>query len=118
MDSLRDALESMVFQFGHRSVKNGRPIIYTGGLSALEEAFEALAWKNPHYLPEGGYTCEVEGCMEVDICGTHWGEETLYLHLCDNHYRESYSGKPMPPIKKYALERESARDKQTGYLPL
>ena len=41
LHELREALEGMVWQFGYRGVKSGRPIIWTGGLSALEEAFEA-----------------------------------------------------------------------------
>lgn len=46
--SMRDALESMVYQFGYEAVKRGRPAIMTGGLSALEEAFEALGWDDPY----------------------------------------------------------------------
>ena len=52
MNKYKDALEEMVWQFGHRGVKNNQPIIWTGGLSALESAFEALGWEDPHYLPE------------------------------------------------------------------
>lgn len=113
----KEALEDMVFQFGHRGVKNKKPMIWTGGLSALEEAFEVLGWDNPHYLPEQGYTCEVVGCMEADTCGTHWGDNKLYLRLCSKHYRQSYSGVPMPPIKQYALDREVKRNPITGILP-
>lgn len=61
---LRDALEDMAFQFGYRGVKNGRPNIHTGGLSALESAFEALGWDDPHYLLE-------EGCHDQDSMATH-----------------------------------------------
>ncbi len=92
-----------------RGVKNRMPIIWTGGLSALESAFDALGWSDPHYLPEQGYTCEVVGCMEEDTTGTHWGESKLYLRLCSEHYHQSYSGVPMPPVKKYALDRETRR---------
>ena len=112
------ALEAMVGQFGYRGVKHGKPMIWTGGLSALEEAFEALGWEDPHYLPEEGYTCEIEGCMEPDTCGTHWSEgDDLYLRICSKHHCESCSGKPRPPVKKYALEREATRDPITGILP-
>lgn len=115
---LRDALEDMVFQFGYRGVKNKKPIIWTGGLSALEEAFEVLGWEDPHYLPEEGYTCEVVGCMEAGTCGTHWGDSKLYLRLCSKHYHQSYGKAPMPPIKQWALDREAKRNPKTGILPL
>ncbi len=108
----------MVFQFGYRGVKNNKPVIHTGGLSALEETFEALGWDDPHYLPEQGYTCEVVGCMNEDSAGTHWGDSKVYLRLCHKHYAQSYSGIPIPPIKQYALDREAKRDTNTGILPL
>lgn len=118
-ENLRDALESMVWQFGYRGVKNNKPIIWTGGLSALDEAFEVLGWEDPHYLPEKGCTCEVEGCMEPDTCGTHWEKgDDLYLRLCSKHYQDTYSGKSRPPIKQYAIEWESKRDPTTGILPI
>ncbi len=52
-DEKRGALVSMVSQFGYRGTKDGKVIISTGGLSALEEAFEALCWDDPHYMPDG-----------------------------------------------------------------
>lgn len=38
----REALEAMAWQFAYRSHKGGRLTLNTMGLSALEEAFEAL----------------------------------------------------------------------------
>jgi len=104
---LREALEDMVMQFGHRGVKDGKPMIWTGCLSTLEYAFEVLGWNDPHFLPEEGYTCEVKGCMEPDTCGTPWGN--LYLRLCSGHYTWTYTGKERPPIKQYAIDREDKR---------
>jgi hypothetical protein len=114
----KEALEDMVWQFGYRGVKNNKPVIHTGGLSALESAFEVLGWDDPHYLPEEGYTCEVVGCVEPDTCGTHWGDNPLYLRLCSEHYRQSCSGVLMPLIKQWALGREVKRDPKTGFLRL
>ena len=117
MNKLRDALTNMVWQFGYRGVKNRKPIIHTGGLSALEEAFEALGWEDPHYLPDAeGYCCEVEGCVEPDVSGSHWG--SLYLRLCRNHSHEAFVGKGLPKIKQWALNREAKRDPITKCLPL
>ena len=115
---LKEALESMIFQFGYRGVKKNKPMIWTGGLSTLEEAFDVLGWDDPHYLPEQGYTCEVIGCMEQDTAGTHWGDNKLYLRLCYEHSAQAFKGLPMPPIKKWALDREAKRDPVTGILPL
>ena len=109
MNKLKEVLEELVFQFAPRGVKTGKPIIWTGGLSALEGAFEALGWDDPHYLPEEGYTCEIKGCMEVDTCGVPWGD--LFLCLCSDHYMDSFHGKERPPVKAYALRREATRGK-------
>ncbi len=111
------ALATMVWQFGHRGTKNEKPIMWTGGLSALEEAFEVLGWDDPHYLPiQEGYCCEVEGCVEQDTIGTFW--DGLYLRLCSSHGSAAFQGHPMPPIRQWALDREVNRDKVTERLPV
>ena len=116
MNRIREALEEMVWQFGYRGVKNNKPMIWTGGLSALEEAFEVLGWDDPHYLPDAeGYCCEVEGCVEPDTCGLHWGD--LYLRVCSKHHIDCFQGKPRPPIKQWAIDREAQRDPITRVLP-
>lgn len=51
-EQLREALEDMVYQFGYDCSKNGRPAIFTGGLSALEGAFEVLGWDDPYVIPD------------------------------------------------------------------
>jgi len=112
-----EVLEDMVWQFGYRGVKNNQPVIHTGGLSALESAFEALGWDDPHYLPNAeGYCCEIEGCVEEDTCGLHW--ESLYLRLCSKHAKDCWEGKPLPKVKQWAIDREAKRDKVTGALPV
>lgn len=116
MNKYKDALEEMVWQFGYRGVKDGRPTIWTGGLSALEGAFEALGWDDPHYLPDAeGYCCEIEGCVQEDVSGTHWGG--LYLRLCREHSKEALDNKPLPRVKQWALDREAKRDLITRRLP-
>ena len=111
---MKEALEDMVMQFGYRGVANKRPMITTGGLSALESAFEALGWDDPHYLKEEGNTCEIVGCMEESVSGLRWGK--YYLRLCSKHSSMAFKKKRRPPVKKYAIERELKRDKKTGYL--
>ena len=51
-DELREALEDMVYQFGYEAVKDGQPAMTAGGLSALEDAFEALGWDDPYIIPD------------------------------------------------------------------
>jgi hypothetical protein len=46
-EQLTDALKDMVWQFAYRGVKSGKENIHTGGLSALELAFDVLGWVDP-----------------------------------------------------------------------
>jgi len=46
-DELREALIDMVWQFAYRGTYEGRENLHTGGLSALESAFDALGLSDP-----------------------------------------------------------------------
>ena len=46
-DELKEALVSMVEQFAYRGTFEGRENLHTGGLSALEDAFDALGLPDP-----------------------------------------------------------------------
>ena len=117
MNRYKESLTSMVWQFGYRGVKDGKPAIHTGGLSALEDAFEALGWDDPHYLPDTeGYCCEMVGCVEPDVSGTTWGG--LYLRLCRKHSKDAFDNKPCLKVKQWAIDREAKRDPITRTLPL
>lgn len=90
IDVLRDALESMVYQFGNPTVKDDQPAIGTGGLSALEEAFEALGWDDPHII-EHPVWCDAlrnDGtrCPQQVTSGV--GTPDGYKHYCSTHYIE------------------------------
>ena len=79
-DNLQNALESMWSQFASRINNKGRRTMTSGGLSALEEAFEVLGYDDPHYPTGGG--CDEEGCelwAEPNIRNKH-GES-----LCNEH---------------------------------
>lgn len=75
-ERLGSALESMTRQFAYWSSHAGG--YTTGGLSALQEAFAALGWENPHPAPEA--RCEIDGCLGQGtsvhrgsrLCGEHW----------------------------------------------
>ena len=87
MDKYEDALDSMVRQFAPRGVKDGVPVLFTGGLSALEESFRALGWSDPYPVPED--KCNVEGCPEHATCGKPAKNGGKYLRICGDHYRDS-----------------------------
>lgn len=78
-EELRDGLESMVYQFAYQT---SGPAFHTGGLSALEEAFELLGWSDPHPCPE--QKCETDECREHATCGTPTPDG--YKRLCGDHY--------------------------------
>lgn len=111
---MKEVLEDMVYQFGYQGVIKGKPVISTGGLSALESAFAALGWEDPHILSEEGNTCEIAGCMNEISSGLNWGR--YYLSLCSKHSLMAFKKKRRPPVKEYAVKRELTRDKITGFL--
>jgi len=117
MNKCRDALEAMVWQFGYQGVRDGKPIIWTGGLSALEEAFEALGWEDPRFVEDSDAICDVEGCPEWTVSqGVAW-EDTGYWHICHKHSAAARNNELQPQMKQRAIDREASRDPITGYLP-
>jgi hypothetical protein len=93
--ALRAALEGMVYQFAHWA----HPGLWTGGLSALEEAFDVLGWDDPHPAPE--QTCDEPGCDGRVSCGwpSRPGGTSLnggYRHTCGEHMRAALAAQPAP----------------------
>lgn len=87
------ALEDMAYQFAYRA--NGtdeRPAtMFTGGLSALEHAFNVLGWGNVKEAPDA--ECAVIGCHRWATCGTPKGTKNgQYLSCCGNHMAEAGLG--------------------------
>lgn len=115
-DDTRDALIGMVWQLAYRGTRRGKLILYTGGLSALEYAFDVLGYSDPYYVDEEDNACEVVGCHKWATAGDNWGD--LYLRVCSKHLYNSRAGKPRPAIKAWALKREAQRDPITRTLPL
>ena len=114
----KEALEEMVYQFAHRGTRGGKPIMSTGGLSALESAFSALGWDDPKYFEDmGGCICDAEGCPGWVVAQGGMWRETGYWCLCGGHSDEYRAGKPQPQMKERAMAREASRDKN-GCLPV
>ena len=88
--AIREALESMVWQFAYRGVINGKRVLETGDLSALEQAFEALGWGGPHVVEECG--CEWPNCHEWASCGINSKTLGKYAWLCSNHSVKDMQG--------------------------
>lgn len=117
MDKYRDVLEEMVWQFAHRGVKDGKSILWTGGLSALETAFEALGWDDPKFFEDMEGICDVEGCAEWTVSqGTAWGD-TGYWCVCSKHSASARQNELQPKMKQRAIDREASRDPITRCLP-
>lgn len=104
----KSALEDMVWQFAYEA--NGddkRPAtIFTGGLSALEHAFEVLGYNDPHPVPEK--ECYVLDCHRV--CGAgipSAGKNGQYMWLCDHHTATQRLG------EKFDVKPERIRNAKT-----
>jgi len=82
LQKYHDALESMAHQFGYEL--DGPARLSTGGLSALEEAFEVLGWEDPHPVPER--ECQIPDCGAMASCGTPTPDG--YKWVCGTHSRE------------------------------
>lgn len=67
--TVQDALESMVWQFAPRFARDGHRYLGAAGLSALEEAFAALGWDDPHPCDDAEMGCAEPGCAEWGTCG-------------------------------------------------
>jgi hypothetical protein len=77
---LRAALVDMCHQFAY---DGDGPVLHTGGLSALEDAFELVGWTDPQPIPDAA--CKHEGCNQRGTCGTPTPDG--YKWLCGDHYR-------------------------------
>jgi hypothetical protein len=94
---LRAALEDMVYQFGYDAVKRGRPAIATGGLSALEGAFDALGWDDPYVIPDPVW-CDAPvtpRCPRRTTSGTP--TPNGYKRFCHEHFAFWQKAQEQPP---------------------
>lgn len=83
----KDVIENLCRQFAFESkTKNGKFAITTGGLSALEDAFEYLGWSDPQAYP--GLACFC--CEEQATCGTPTPKNYTvgYASVCGAHYQK------------------------------
>jgi hypothetical protein len=118
VNKYKEALKSMVWQFGYRTVRGNKSAITTGGLSALEEAFEVLGWADPKYIKDtDGCICDVKGCADWVVAQGGMWAETGYWMLCSDHSNAYRKGKPQPAMKARAITREASRD-EYGCLPM
>ena len=80
----KDALEDMAWQFAYRSDGNVNkpPVLFTGGLSALEHAFSILDWPDPKPCPTS--SCDIKRCQKWPQAGVPFPNGD-YLSLCSDH---------------------------------
>jgi hypothetical protein len=53
--------------------------------------------------------CEVEGCEQEGANGGGCWRDTGYWTVCSKHSQEYREGKPQPPMKQWAIDREKSR---------
>lgn len=78
-EEIEAALDSMTRHFAY-STDSGQ--WHTGGLSALEYAFEALGWDDPCDIPEE-LLCADRLCQRLANCGTPTSDG--YRRTCSEH---------------------------------
>jgi len=78
-ERLKLALEDMCYQYAYWNGSVGG--LTTGGLSALEDAFDFLGWDDPHIAPDAW--CDESGCKERYTCGTP--TPNGYRKTCGKH---------------------------------
>ncbi len=76
----KEALEDMVNQFAFSL--DDPPRLTTGGLSALEHAFQVLGYPDPKEVPE--QRCQHGNCNKTATCGTP--TKKGYKRVCGKHY--------------------------------
>ena len=77
---LLEVIADMVGQFAYWNDSAGG--YTTGGLSALECAFDALGWDDPHV--EASVQCDEPGCTKQVHCG--FPTPAGYRNTCRDHY--------------------------------
>jgi hypothetical protein len=82
-ETAEEVIEDLLFQFAYRGVKDGRLVLTTGGLSALEGGFAWLGWDDPKPIPE--FECQAEGCHKDATTGRPTPEG--YKRLCFEHFK-------------------------------
>ena len=76
----REIIEDLLYQFAY---DDSHGSIGTGGLSALEAAFDYVGWEDPHPLDKE-LLCNDAGCDRRATCGTP--TDFGYKRLCYEHY--------------------------------
>ena len=82
------ALQAMVWQFAYRGHKGKSRMLHTGGLSALEEAFDALGWADPHNATEHSEGCAYKRCGKWTSIGTP--TPAGYKHFCSGEHEQAF----------------------------
>ena len=92
-EGLLETVEDLVRQFAIPGFIAGVPAYSTGGMSALEGAFDVLGWVDPHPVPE--MACDDSQCHQWATCGVPTADG--YRRVCYEHYRElNYPPAPAP----------------------
>ena len=101
---IRDALEDMTRQFAYSGTLKKTPVYTTGGLSALENAFDVLGWSDPQPCPEN--KCEIKGCNEIATCvGANKDDiKGNFIRCCYKHFKEADVARSLHPHEEKGCE--------------
>jgi len=69
------------------------------------------------YEPYFGW-CDVDGCENEGCSGGNAWRDSGYWTVCYKHSADYRKGLDQPKMKQISIERESKRDKKTGYLKI
>lgn len=109
-EEARELIKNLIVQFGYRDVKNGKPVLHSGGIATLEWAFKFVGWSDPYFVPpnlERFIFCNVKGCLEPAAGGTSWGDK--YVFLCSKHFDHYLKNKKGLPLKKFEIKQENKK---------
>ena len=80
----------------------------TTPLLGLDNVSLSLTDSEEEYEPYFGW-CNVEGCEREGANGGSCWRNTGYWTVCSKHSQEYREGKPQPPMKQWAIDREKRR---------
>jgi hypothetical protein len=82
--------------------------LITDAIFDLANDIFSFAELEEEYEPYFGW-CNVEGCENEGANGGGCWRETGYWTVCSKHSKEFIEGKPQPPMKQWAIDKEKRR---------
>ena len=97
-----------ILLFDHIEAKNMAACLNLADQFAEHNKLVSDGDSEDEYEPYFGW-CNVEGCENEGANGGGCWRETGYWTVCLKHSQEYREGKPQPPMKQWAIDREKGR---------